>query len=76
MPTETPIRTETQDSPGPQTVEEAQQFYSGYQCGLTAYAQAKGESGLKSKNPLLTQLMDEEGWRTIETMERITGAKT
>lgn len=67
--------TASEDSPGPQTVDEAKQFHDGYLAGLTAYAAAVGASCLKSENEILRRLMDEQGWKTVETFERLTGRK-
>ena len=58
-------------SPGPQTHEEAVQFNEGFLAGLTAYAREKGESTLTKENELLRRLANEQGWKTIETFERI-----
>lgn len=63
--------TASQESPGPQTHEEARQFHEGFLSGLTVYARERGDSTLKSKNELLRRLMDEQGWKTIETFEKL-----
>jgi len=57
----------------PQTVDEARCLNDGFKAGLTAYAREVGHSTLRSKNDLLRRLMDEYGWKTIETFEKITG---
>ena len=61
-------------SPGPQTHEEARQFHEGYLAGATAYAAFIGHGTLKSNNTTLAKLMDEQGWRTIETFEKVAAA--
>lgn len=58
-------------SPGPQTHEEARQFHEGFLSGATAYACAVGHSTLKSNNPKLCEVFDAQGWRTIETFEKL-----
>ena len=63
----------SQESPGPQTIEEATCFHEGYLAGATAYAAAIGHSGLKSENEVLRALFEKHGWETIETFERLTG---
>lgn len=60
-------------SPGPQTHEEARQFHDGFLSGATAYAAAIGHSTLKSNNPKLCEVFDAQGWRTIETFEKLSG---
>jgi len=64
--------TTTQDWAGPQTHEEANCYHQGFIGGLTVYARERGESTLKSQNPLLARLMDEQGFSTIETFERLS----
>lgn len=59
------------DSPGPQTHEEARQFHEGFLAGAISYAFAAGHSGLKSKNPKLREVLDSQGWLTIETFEKL-----
>ncbi len=44
--------------PSPMTPEQETAFHDGYLCGLTAYAVARGDSALKSKNHLLKRLME------------------
>lgn len=66
-----PMTVSAQDWEGPQTIDEARCFDSGFKAGLTAYAREKGESTLRSGNELLRRLMDEQGWSTIETFERL-----
>jgi hypothetical protein len=56
---------------GPITHEEAQQFHQGFLAGATAYCAAIGHSCLKSDNPKLREVFDAQGWRTIETFERL-----
>lgn len=56
---------------GPQTQEEASCFHNGFLSGLTVYARETGHSTLKSDNPLLARLMDEQGWKTIEAFEKL-----
>jgi hypothetical protein len=56
---------------GPKTIEEAQSFDHGFKAGLTAYARETGDNTLKSANPLLSRLMDEQSWRTVEWFEKI-----
>ena len=63
--------TQSEQSPGPQTIEEAQCAYQGYIAGLTAYAREKGDSTLKRDNEILRRLMDQAGWETIEKLEAI-----
>ncbi len=58
------------DSPGPQSANEAKWLYDGYRAGITAYAAAVGHSTLRSKNPTLARLFDEQGWKTIELFEK------
>ena len=65
--------TTTQDWSGPQTHEEANCYHQGFIGGLTVYARERGESTLKSENQLLARLMDEQGFSTIETFERLVG---
>ncbi len=60
---------------GPQTVEEAKTFHDGFIAGATAYAAAVGHSCLKSENEKLREVMDAQGWQTIETFEKLTGRK-
>ncbi len=60
-----------QAAPGPQTHEEAHQFHEGFLAGATAYAAAVGHSTLKSGNPKLCEVFDKQGWRTIETFEKL-----
>jgi hypothetical protein len=55
----------------PRTHEEARQFHEGFLAGATAYAAAVGHSTLKSDNPKLCEVFDAQGWKTIETFERI-----
>jgi len=64
--------TTTQDWAGPQTREEANCYHQGFTGGLTAYSRERGDSTLKSENPLLARLMDEQGWATIDTFERLS----
>lgn len=61
----------TQDWAGPQTHDEANCYHQGFLGGLTAYARERGDSTLKSQNPLLARLMDEQGWATIERFEKL-----
>lgn len=61
----------SQDSPGPQTHEEARQFHEGFLAGATAYCAAIGHSCLKSDNPKLREVFDVQGWKTIETFEKM-----
>ncbi len=63
----------SQESPGPQTVEEARMFLEGVQSGLTRYAVAIGHSALKRENPTIAKLLDEAGWECIEMFEKLTG---
>jgi hypothetical protein len=60
---------------GPQTVEEATAFHHGFIAGLTAYARQIKHSTLKTDNCILADLMTEQGWKTIEIFERLTGKK-
>jgi hypothetical protein len=60
---------------GPKTHEEARCFHQGFLSGLTVYARESGASTLKRDNPLLKRLMDEQGWKTIEEFERISGSQ-
>lgn len=60
-----------QDWEGPQTHDEARCFHQGFLSGLTTYARESGVSTLKSTNDLLRRLMDEQGWKTVETYERL-----
>ncbi len=62
-----------QDTPGPQTHEEARQFHEGFLSGATAYAAAVGHSELKRDNPKLCEVFDAQGWRTVEMFEKIAG---
>lgn len=64
--------TTTQDWAGPQTHEESNCYHQGFIGGLTVYARERGESTLKSQNPLLARLMDEQGFATIDTFERLS----
>jgi len=61
----------SQDWEGPQTKEEARCFHQGFSAGVTKYAGAIGHSTLRSANETLRKLMDEDGWKTIETYERL-----
>lgn len=63
--------TTTQGWAGPRTHEEANCYHQGFLGGLTVFARERGESTLKSQNPLLARLMDEQGFATIETFERL-----
>lgn len=63
--------TTTQDWEGPKTLDEANCYHQGFIGGLTAYAREKGDSTLKSKNELLRRMMDDQGWKTVETLERL-----
>lgn len=65
------VTVSAQDWEGPQTIDEARCFDSGFKAGLTTYAREKGDSTLKSGNELLRRLMDEQGWKTIETFEKL-----
>lgn len=65
------VTTTTQDWEGPKTLDEASCYHQGFIGGLTAYAREKGDSTLKSKNELLSRMMDEQGWKTIETLEKL-----
>ncbi len=56
-----------------ETIEQVKAFHDGFISGLTAYAGAIGHSGLKSENETLRNLMDKQGWETIEEFERVTG---
>lgn len=56
---------------GPKTHDEAQAVHHGFLNGITAYAVAKGESGLKSENETLRKLADDHGFKTIEDLERL-----
>lgn len=56
---------------GPKTHEEARCYHQGYIAGLTAYARETGQSTLRTGNELLRRLMDDQGWATIETFERL-----
>jgi hypothetical protein len=66
--------TSATNSPGPQTHEEAKQFHEGFLAGATAYCAAVGHSGLKSDNPKLREVFDAQGWKTIETFEKLEAA--
>ena len=61
-------------SPGPQTHEEARQFHDGFLSGATAYAVAVGHSGLKCDNQQLREVFDAQGWKTIETFEKLAAS--
>lgn len=54
---------------GPQTHEEAKCFHQGFISGLTVYARESGHSTLRTVNELLRRLMDDQGFKTIETYE-------
>lgn len=58
----------------PKTTDEARFFHDGFLAGVTAYAGAVGHSQLKSDNPNLRELFDAQGWRTIETYEKLSEA--
>ncbi len=58
-------------SPGSRTHAEARQFHEGFLAGATAYAIAVGHSSLQSDNPKLREVFDAQGWKTIETLERL-----
>lgn len=58
----------------PKSHDEARFFHDGFLAGVTAYAGAVGHSQLKSDNAVLAKLFDEQGWRTIETYERLSEA--
>ncbi len=58
----------------PKTHEEAQFFHDGFLAGATVYAGAVGHSQLKSDNPKLCEVFDAQGWRTIETFEKLAEA--
>lgn len=66
--------TSAQDSPGPQTHDEARQFHEGFLAGATAYCAAIGHSCLKSDNPKLREVFDAQGWKTIEVFESLAEA--
>ncbi len=55
----------------PKTHGEAQFFHDGFLSGATAYAAAVGHSTLKAKNDKLCEVFDVQGWRTIETFEKL-----
>jgi hypothetical protein len=57
---------------GPKTLDEAQWYHKGFHAGLAAYAVAVGHGGLKMNNDTIRRLMDEQGWKTIETFEQIS----
>jgi hypothetical protein len=61
-------------SPGPQTYEEARQFHEGFLSGVTAYCAAVGHSCLKRDNAKLREVFDAQGWKTIETFEKLAKA--
>lgn len=58
----------------PKTHGEAKFFHDGFLAGVTAYAGLVGHSQLKSNNPILAKLLDEQGWKTIETFEKLNEA--
>ena len=60
-----------QESPGPQTHEEARQFYEGFLAGATAYCAAVGHSCLKADNSKLNEVFDAQAWKTIELFEEL-----
>ena len=66
-----PKATAATDSPGPQTQDEARQFHEGFLAGATAYCAAVGHSGLKSENPQLRDVFQAQGWRTLESFEKL-----
>lgn len=68
----TVVTTTAQDWEGPKTLDEASCYHQGFIGGLTAYAREKGDSTLKSANELLRRMMDEQGWKTVETLERLS----
>jgi hypothetical protein len=61
----------SQPSPGPQTVDEARQFHDGFLAGATAYAASIGHSTLKSDNEKLREVFDVQGWKTLESFEKL-----
>lgn len=78
LPDEATVQTPTADTGPPQdpaTMDEARQFHEGFLAGATAYAAAVGHSTLKRDNPQLRDVFEAQGWRTIETFERITGRR-
>lgn len=72
MPTETVATYANAEPAVPATADEVQFYHNGFIAGLTAYAREKGDSCLKSDNALLKRLMDEQGWKTIESFEQVT----
>ncbi len=67
------MTTASKEWEGPKTHEEAQMFHQGFISGLTVYARERGDSTLRRENELLRRLMDEQGWKTIESYEKIAG---
>ena len=66
------MQVSTEPWAGPQSHEEARCLHEGFIAGLTAYARESGHSTLRRDNDLLRRLMDEHGWKTIETYEALS----
>lgn len=69
-----PMAVATYGPEAPKTHEEARFFHDGFLAGATAYAAAVGHPCLKSDNEKLREVFDTQGWRTIETFEKLAEA--
>ena len=54
------------------TVVEAQCYHDGFVAGLNAYAEMLGHPTDQRYNPDLRQLADEQSWRSIQLLERLS----
>lgn len=69
-------KAESQAGEGPRDCNEHHWFYQGFLAGATAYAVAKGESGLFRKNPTLKEVLGEQRQKTAEAMHEFVEKET
>jgi len=75
MDSENVMTPTTQPWEGPKTVEEALAFNKGFRAGATAYAAKVGHPTTRKDNEALVAVLDEQGWKTIELFEKLTGRR-